>query len=121
MGKVILVLLVAIAGFYFFPASPDSRLSHIKSNVFGSLESIGKSKADFQEELRNKTVELEAYEQALVKVEDDIRRMEANIPTCPRTGQKGTLTITQDPRPELNERISKVKGEIAFIKNKIGN
>ncbi|MFA5074228.1 MAG: hypothetical protein WC539_10085 [Nitrospirota bacterium] len=121
MKKAILALFFIIVIFYFLPASPDSRLSQIKSSVFGSFQSIGKSKADFREELKNKTAELEAYENALVKVEEDIRRMEANIPTCPRTGQKGTLTITQDPRPELHERINKAKEEVASLKKRIGD
>jgi len=54
--------------------------------VLDSFGSIGKSNADYEEELHNKTAELEAYEKGRLKMEEDFVKMEANLPTCPITG-----------------------------------
>lgn len=120
MKKVVLVLIIGVLALYFYPTSPDSFLSQIKSSILGVLQSTDKSRSEYAEVLRNKTAELESYEKALEKAEEYIRTMEANAPNCPKTGQQGSFRLTQDPRQELNEKISRLKEDIAFLKSKMG-
>jgi hypothetical protein len=53
------------------PRVPDSHLGQIKVSVMDFLESIDKSKADYEGEPRNNTTELEAYETGRSKVEEE--------------------------------------------------
>ena len=121
MKIISLVLFIAVAVFLFYPASPDSSLTKIKSSVFEKIGSVGKSKADYEEELRYKTEELAAYQQALEKLDADVKSWETNAPVCPTTGQKAIIRIDKDGRTEVREKIKKTEEEIAILKTKIQN
>ena len=71
-----------------------------------------------QEFLTNKREELKAYEDGLQKVEADIARNKANVGTCSITGQPNQFILNQDPRPELQAKIDKIKEEIRLLENK---
>lgn len=79
---------------------------------------VGPAMQSHDEALEFKKAELQAYEEALQKVEADIAGMKANVGTCPITGQPNQITITQDPRPELEAKISKLKEEIRRLEGK---
>jgi|WetSurMetagenome_2_1015567.scaffolds.fasta_scaffold1073230_1 hypothetical protein len=119
MKKLFLFLLIAALAFYFVPLSPGSRLSQIKESVIGSIASIGISKADYEKELQAKTAELASYEKAVVKFEEDVDRMEANMPTCPITGKKSTFTTRPRVPQDVLDKIDKLKAEIAVLKTKV--
>ncbi len=55
---------------------------------------------------------LRALEEALIKADENIERILANPPVCPRTGEKGKVWITQDSRVEIRKEIEKTKKEI---------
>ena len=118
MKTLFCLLLISISGYYFFSAAPDSRLGQIKVSVLDSIGSIGKSKVDYEEEVRNKTAELEAYEKGRSQMEADFVKMEADLPTCPITGQKSVFTTKPQVPAEVIERIDKLKAEIAVLKTK---
>gem|GEM_PF-3086930 len=94
------LLIISSAGYYFYLAVPDSHLGQIKVSVMDSLESIDKSKADYEGELRNHTVELEAYEKGRSKVEQEFIRRLTDSSACPMTGQK--LVFTTNRKFQLN-------------------
>jgi hypothetical protein len=119
MKILFLFLLIAALAFFFVPLSPDSRLSQIKESVIGPIGSIGKSKMDYEKELQAKASELASYEEAKVKIEEDIARMEANLPTCPITGQKSTFTTRPQVPQDVLDKIDKLKAEIAVLKTKV--
>jgi uncharacterized protein YydD (DUF2326 family) len=116
----ILLLMSCMLSYNIVTASPDSRLFRIKVNAVDWVNSIGISKADYQEKLKNKTAELESYEKALAWAEEEVVKMEnTSGPVCPRTGTASKFTVTNDPRSEIKEHISKVKEEIAYLQDKI--
>lgn len=122
MKKIIFLIIIIIAGYYFFTSSPDSRAGAFKNHALeklDSLASIGKSKADYEEELRAKTAELEAYEAGRQKMEEDFVKMEANLPTCPKTGQKAVFIEKPKVPQEVIDKIDKLKAEIAVLKTKV--
>jgi hypothetical protein len=65
-----------------------------------SLESIDKSKADYEGEPRNHTVKLEAYEKGRSKVEEEFIKRDADLSASPITGQK--LVFTTNRKFQLN-------------------
>jgi hypothetical protein len=119
---IIMFLAVSLVSYNIVTASPDSRLFEIKRSAVDWINSIGISKADYEEQLKNKTAELEAYEQALTWAEEKIAQMEnTRGPVCPKTGESSKFTVTGDPRSEVREKISKLKKEIAYLQTKIAN
>jgi hypothetical protein len=93
-------LINSSAGCYFYLAVSDSHLGQIKVSVMDSLESIDKSKADYEGEPRNHTVELEAYEKGRSKVEEEFIKRDADLSASPITGQK--LVFTTNRKFQLN-------------------
>jgi hypothetical protein len=88
-------LIISSAGYYLYLAVPDSHLGEIKVSVMDSLESIDKSKADYEGEPRNHTVELEAYEKGRSKVEEEFIKRDADLSASPITGQKSVFTTNR--------------------------
>jgi chromosome segregation ATPase len=121
MKKFILLSFIGLLALYCYPTRPDSRLSGIKNIIFASFQSTQKSDANYQEELQKKNAELKAWEDGIVKFDETIRKLEANAPICPITGQKQTLVVTKDPRPEMQEKITKLKEEIELLESKMND
>lgn len=82
------------------------------------LTNLATSTQDTREEIENKKAELQAYEDALQKIEADIANARANVGICPITGQPNQFNLTQDPRPELQSKIEKLREEIRHLENK---
>ncbi|ACD96265.1 hypothetical protein [Trichlorobacter lovleyi] len=82
------------------------------------LNNLAISTQDTREQIENKKVELQAYEDALQKIEADIANARANVGICPITGQPNQFNLTQDPRPELQSKIEKLRQEIRHLENK---
>ncbi len=58
-----------------------------------------------------KREELKAYEDALRQIDGQVAqwKAEANSNICPQTGQKASFEVTQDPRPELQAKIDRLR------------
>lgn len=80
--------------------------------------SAGLSSTDNSELIANKKAELQAYENTLQSIEAEFANARANIGTCPITGQPNQMNITQDPRPELQSKIEKLREEIRQLESK---
>ena len=94
------LLIISIAGYSFSFTVPDSNLWQIKVSAMNSLESINKSKADYEVEPRNNTAKLEAYETGRSKVEEEFIKRDADLSASPITGQK--LVFTDNRKFQLN-------------------
>lgn len=123
--KWMLLLVAAAAVFFFWPARPGSQLAAARHEVAGRVASVGnsvgasvRSDTETRELLATKKEELKAYEDTLEKVEADIVRM-SQVGTCAVTGQPNRFELNQDPRPDLRERIAKVKEEIAELEKRL--
>lgn len=122
---VCITLITALAAFFLWPAQPGSKLFAARSQVAGQCKSIQnsvglslKSEQEKKELLACKKEELKAYEDVLQQVEADIARMQSEVGTCAITGQPNKFVLNQDPRPELQTKIDKVKEEIRQLENK---
>ena len=110
-------LIVAAALLYFYPFSTDSSLYRIQS----SLKSIGKSEADYREELLSKQEELAAYEKMIEDIAIDFENAAANAPVCSKTGRQIEIKMTQDPRPELRRKCEGLRLEIQRIEEELSD
>lgn len=109
-GIGIVIVAILIAGIAYFG------YSFARGNpVFNSF---GVSVRNNQELIANKKAELAAYEQGLQQVEEQITQARASVGTCAITGQPNQFILTQDPRPELQAKISQLKEEIRRLENK---
>jgi hypothetical protein len=99
------------------PASADLSWGGLQKSVSRNLDTFGKSKAQLEEMVGYKVGELEAYQHTLEQVEAEIRRWESE--TCPTTGEKSIVTLTEDPRPEMYAHIQELEEDIAFLQEKI--
>lgn len=114
------VLFIGATGaLYYLPIKQDSALYGLKSFVVEKGASVKMSSADPQGEIRNKEEELRAYENAIAQIDAEDERIRADGPVCPTTGEKAISTITSDPRPELREKIQRLRSEIADLESKI--
>jgi chromosome segregation ATPase len=113
------LLLTGIAAFFFWPVGQDSGIYKYRQSVINRATLIGKSKDECKEELELKKEQVAAYEKAIAEFDADFERMNAEIPVCPRTGQKSTLRITHDPRPELRAKIETLQEEIKVLESKV--
>lgn len=71
-----------------------------------------------KKDLALKKEELKAYEDSLQKADAEIARMQSEAGTCSITGQQNKFTLEQDPRPEMQAKIDKLKEEIRSIEGK---
>jgi polyhydroxyalkanoate synthesis regulator phasin len=117
-------IIIALAVFFLWPAQPGSKLHAVRGKITNQFKSVQKSAElstkndeEKKELLYYKKEELKAYEDALQKVEADIARMQSEVGTCPITGEPGKFTLTQDPRPELQSKIDKLKEEIRQLED----
>ncbi len=115
MKKIIFLILIGVAVVYLYPAKTNSSLHKVQS----SLKSIGKSEADFREELRYKREELAAYEKAVTDITANIEKVIATGPICPTTGERAITTVTEDPRDELRAKCEALKEEIRVLEERI--
>jgi len=90
--------------------------SFAKGNSF--ISSIGVSSQSNQETITNKKAELQAYEDGLKRIEEQIAHDRANVGTCSITGQPNQYNLTQDPRSELQSKINQLKEEIRQLESK---
>lgn len=117
-STIILQLLILLLACSPYPAHAEFNWAQMKSGIARKIGSIGKSKADYEKELGYKTAELAAYQEVLEKIEAEIRGWEAT--TCPTTGEKSIVTLTEDPRPAVREKIRVLEEDVAFLRGKIG-
>ena len=119
-----IAFITALAAFFIWPAQPESRLYAVRSQIADQCRSFpksaglpSKSAQENTELLACKREELKAYEDVLQQVEADIARAQAEVGTCPITGQPNKFILNQDPRPELQTKIDKLKEEIRPLEN----
>lgn len=115
MKKLLCLLFVGISAAYFYPAKPSSNLYKLQTRI----KSIGKSEADYREELIFKREELAAYEKAITDISAKIENVIANGPVCPITGERATTTVTDDPRDDLRAKCDLLREEIRVLEDKI--
>ena len=113
--KKLLYLGLVVAAIYFYPTNPGTVLYKVQS----SLKSIGKSEADYRQELGYKKAELAAYEKAIVDITTNIENVIASGPICPTTGRKAVTTLTEDPRDDLRAKCERLKEEIRKLEERI--
>lgn len=117
--------IIVVASFFLWPAQPESRLYGVRNQVkdrftsFGSVVGLSSSSEDDRQTIANKMAELQAYEAALQKVENDIATARANVGTCSITGQPNQFILNKDPRPEVQARIDTLKEEIRVLEKKM--
>jgi len=119
MRKLALLFIVGASLFYFYPADQDSSLARIKTDVLEWFESIGKTRADFEAELQLKNLELEIQRRMRAELEKRFRKREGNAPFSEGTGKKIIQKRMDDLRPQLDEKIRKLKEEIATLESRI--
>lgn len=102
-----MVLLVSVLYFGYSFAKGSSIISSIGVSSQGNQESIANNKA-----------ELQAYEDGLKRIEEQIAHDRANVGTCSITGQPNQYNLTKDPRPELQSKINQLKEEIRQLESK---
>jgi len=112
------MFMIGLAAFLFWQVGQESAVYKYRHSAIDRAIFAVKSNEECKQELEMKKEEMAAYEEAIVKVDEDIARMAAEIPVCPRTGQKSSLRITNDPRPELRAKIETLKVEIKVLENK---
>jgi peptidoglycan hydrolase CwlO-like protein len=116
--------LAVLASFFLWPAQPESRLYAFRSQLTDQFKSIRNAvgvsavNGEDKQAIANKMAELNAYEDALQKVEADIANAQANVGTCSITGQPNEFRLTQDPRPEIQAKIDQLKEEIKLLEKK---
>jgi hypothetical protein len=117
-------IVVVLLAFCLWLAPPDSRLNAVRGQITDKFDSARKSVAwsfkgeqEKQELLACKREELKAHETALQQVEVDITKM-SDVGTCRRTGEPNQFILNQDPRPELQAKIDRVKEEIRKLESK---
>jgi chaperonin cofactor prefoldin len=113
------VSLIGLVAFFFWPVGPESGIYKYRKAVINSATSTGKSSEECKQELELKRAQVVAYEEAIVKADEAFERMAAEIPVCPRTGQRSPLTIKDDPRPELRTKVETLKEEIKVLEGKV--
>jgi chromosome segregation ATPase len=114
MKKLLLFVFIGMSAAYFYPAKPSSNLYKMQTRI----KSVGKSEADYREELSYKRAELAAYEKAITDISANIERVIANGPVCPITGEKATTTVTDDPRDDLRAKCESLREEIRELEDK---
>ncbi|WP_321530251.1 hypothetical protein [uncultured Desulfuromonas sp.] len=72
---------------------------------------------DKQKLLAIKRANLHAYEDVLEKIDAELAYAEEHVGICPITGQPNTFTVTQDPRPELRDKIDMLREEIRLLED----
>ncbi|MCJ8503181.1 hypothetical protein [Desulfatitalea alkaliphila] len=108
--------LVAFAALlYFFPFEHNSGLYRIQQVV----KSIGKSEADYRNELMLKQQELRQYEDMIQSITIQIENIIANAPICPKTGRRIEIALDHDPRPEFLSKCNTLREEIKTIEDKL--
>ena len=113
------LLIIGLAAFFFWPVGQDSGIYKSRQSLINRAIFIVKSRDECQEELEIKKGQLEAYEKGLEYCDAEFERMNAEIPVCPRTGQKSELRIIDDPRPDLRVKIQALEEEIKVLENKL--
>jgi polyhydroxyalkanoate synthesis regulator phasin len=68
-----------------------------------------------------KLVELQAHEELLKKADAGIEQMkkETESQICPETGRPGIFILNDDPRPNVREKIDRLRQEIAELEHKV--
>ena len=82
------------------------------------ISSIGMSAESKSQMIGSKKAELQAYEEALRQVDAQIEHDRANVGICPQTGQPNQYILNHDPRPEVREKIDKLKEEIRQLESR---
>jgi hypothetical protein len=82
------------------------------------LPALGLSSQGNKELIANKKAELQAYEDGLQKIEEQIAHDRASVGTCSITGQPNQYILNQDPRPELQIKIEQLKEELRKLEGK---
>jgi len=125
MKWLFITIIAVLAAFFLWPAEPETQLYAVRGRIANQFKSVQtaiglslNSEQENKELLVNKKEELKAYEDVMQKVEADIARMQSEVGTCKITGQPNTFTLTQDPRPELQAKIAKLREEIRLLENK---
>jgi hypothetical protein len=103
-------MVVLLGGVLFFGYSMAKDTSFVRS--------IGWSAQSDKETLEFKKAELTAYEEAPQKVDAQIAHDKANVGICPITGQPNQYILNNDPRPELQTKIDKLKEDIKKLESK---
>jgi len=101
-------------GYSYFSGHTGAGSASIIDSVGASL----RSEKDNLELITNKKAELKAYEDGLQQTEANIEKMKSEVGTCPITGQPNQFILKDDPRPELQSKIEKLKSEIRQLENK---
>jgi hypothetical protein len=113
------LVLISLGAFFFWPVGQDSGVYKSRRSVIDRATFSVKSNEECKQELELKRAQVEAYEGAIVKADEAFERMAAEIPVCPRTGQRSPLIIKDDPRPELRGKIEVLKEEIKVLESKV--
>ncbi|ABA87785.1 hypothetical protein Pcar_0525 [Syntrophotalea carbinolica DSM 2380] len=115
MKKLLYLVFIGICVACFYPAKPNSTLHKLQTRI----KSVGKSEADYREELSYKRAELAAYEKAITDITANIESVVANGPICPITGERAITTVTDDPRDDLRARCELLREEIRALEDNI--
>jgi len=111
---VVLVGCALYFGYSFFNGNASAK----GASIVRSIKSAFTSEQDNRETIANKKAELQAYEEALRRTDEEIENAKRNVGTCPITGQPNQFILTHDARPELQAKIEQLKDEIRQLENK---
>lgn len=116
-----LFLVIVVAALYFWPAKPDSGIQRVKTRIADMFSSVSSPGKDYNQELAAKQVELQSYEEVLKQTEAQIEqwKTEAESRICPTTGRPGIFELKEDPRPNLREKIDRLRQEIAELERMV--
>jgi cell division protein FtsB len=115
--KVLFAALV-ICGLYFGYSYFSGKTGVGSASIISSVGASLRSEKDNLELITSKKAELKAYEDGLQQTEADIAKMKSEVGTCPITGQPNQFSLKEDPRPELQAKIEKLKAEIKQLEKK---
>ena len=113
------MFMIGLAAFFFWPVGQESAVYKYRHSAIDRAIFAVKSNEECKQELELKRAQVVAYEEAIVKADEAFERMAAEIPVCPRTGQRSPLTIKDDPRPELRTKVETLKEEIKVLEGKV--
>jgi hypothetical protein len=117
--KRLIFLIISVTVLYLYPARPGTALHQVKSSMLGNLFPPMTSKDEIRTQLIYKMEELQTYENVLADIDNEHERMLANAPICPTTGRKASVSMTTDPRPEIQLKIEELNVEIGQLESRL--
>ena len=118
IARKILFAALVVCGLYFGYSFFSGNFGAGSASILNTVGASLRSEKDNQELITSKKAERKAYEDALQHIDADIAKMKSEVGTCPITGQPNQISLKDDPRPELQAKIEKIKAEIKQLENK---